>query len=582
MESIHSSSKPKSKVTFPSSPSPQPDLSDEQLLLLASQMGNDDRGSKTGGISTSEHTNTSVSAAFSTQVPANIFTTPHRSKLNSAYSQSKTYRLFIAPEDLNELNRYYFKRIGDSANFCTNKDCRTNHNGDKWLVAPGDVFIWSNSKSAFIEPSVSSVFWEDNFKNQWSQDSATLSEWVHSFGLVRSKLESGDNEQIDNQAIKVENDIMVGALNFKSTRKRKALQKPDPNPIAYNIGVDLDDYEMKSLSIDTMTTCLVNMDQGLQKVIADLHLLHSQTWKQEAENRMAFIQGEEKFKFVEANIGLKPTTTNPELDAPTLWSSIGLLGPKLSNFSHNIDSHISKRAKRESEKALASPVETIMNKIKIQRHTIIALTSGLQRLEGQLYELRNAATPHISNQSRIDLNSSRFQRIEEEIVNLEKASEKESVRFGKLGLKSYAEAAIWMDLNCHKDSDFSGFGYFSDVHVVLEIINIEMGNSVATNPNIDSIKDRADLIKLKLKNEWERYTITSFDRTIPKLFLSNAKFQIVKDSASYFDTVSTWEQWKSTEMGFRTRIIRALTNHKRTMEDYLQWPINLCWLVFLG
>ena len=192
-------------------------------------------------------------------------------------------------------------------------------------------------------------------------------------------------------------------------------------------------------------------------------------------------------------------------------------------------------------------------------------------MEGELYALRNSATPHISNYSRTDAASStRLERIEDDIENLKKASEKESVRFAKLGLKSYAEAVIWMDLNCHKNSDYSGFGYFSDVHVIMEIINIEMGNSVATNPNIDSIKDRADLIKLNLKNEWERYTITSFDRTIPRLFLGNAKFQIVKDTASYFDTVPTWDQWKSTEMGFRARIITALTNHKRTMEDYLR------------
>lgn len=365
--SATSNARPRNQVTFPTTPLAQDDLSDEQLLLLASKMGNNDCGSKTGGMSKSEHTNTSLPAVLSTQVPSNIFTTPHRSKLNSAYNHSKSCRLFIAPEDPNELNRYCFKGIGDSANFCINQDCRINHNGDKWLVAPGDVFIRSNSKSAFIEPSVSSVFLEDNFKSQWSQDSATLSEWVHRFRLVKSKLESGDNIQIDNQAIKVENDIVVGALSFKSTRKRKALSKPDPNPINYDIGIDLKDYEMKSPSIDTVTTCLVNMDEGLKKVIADLHLLHNQTWTQEAENRMSFIQGEEKFKFVEANIGLKPSTVSPELDAPTLWSSIGLLGSRLSNFSYNIDSHISKRVKRESEKALANSVEIIMNKIKIQR-----------------------------------------------------------------------------------------------------------------------------------------------------------------------------------------------------------------------
>ena len=228
-------------------------------------------------------------------------------------------------------------------------------------------------------------------------------------------------------------------------------------------------------------------------------------------------------------------------------------------------------AKRETENVLASPIEAILNRIKIRRQTIIALATGLQRLEGKLSALRNSATPRISNQSRTDhASSSRLHRIEEDIINLKKASDKESVKFAKLGLKSYAESVTWTDLNYHKESVYSGFGYFSDVHVIMAIISIEMGSSVATNPNVDYIKDRADFVKLKLKNKWERYMTTSFDRTIPKLLLSNTKFQIVKDIASYFDTVPLWEQWESTEMGFRTRIIKALANHKRTMEDYLR------------
>ena len=184
--------------------------------------------------------------------------------MNSAYNQSKSYRLFIAPVEPSELERYCFQGIGDSANFCINKDCRTNHNGEKWLVVPGDVFIKSNSKSVFIEPSVSSVFWEDKFKSRWSQDSATLSEWVRRFGSVRSKLESGENIQIDNQVTKTENDIVAGTLKFKSARKQKALSKPNPNPIDYSVGVDLKDYEIKNPSIDTVISCLVNMDQGPQ------------------------------------------------------------------------------------------------------------------------------------------------------------------------------------------------------------------------------------------------------------------------------------------------------------------------------
>lgn len=145
-------------------------------------------------------------------------------------------------------------------------------------------------------------------------------------------------------------------------------------------------------------------------------------------------------------------------------------------------------------------------------------------------------------------------------------TDNETIRFGSLGFKSYLDFCSWLLKNCPHDI----FGFMSDVHVVLEILNIEMGCSVSTNPNVDSIKHGADLVKLKLSTDWERYTVTSFDRSVPRLFLSNAKFAIVKNDASYFDTVTFWNDWKDSEMCFRLRITSALKIHKETMEDYLR------------
>ena len=510
----------------------------------------------------------------STQIPPSIFTTPHRSKLNAAYNQSKNYKLFIAPESPSELGEFCFKGIGDSASFCINKDCKINHNGERWLVAPGDAFIKSTNKAAFIEPSVSSVFWEEDLKSAWLQDSTTLSEWVHRFGLVKSKLESNNHEQISGAAIKVENDIVSGALSFQSTRKRKVMTKKNPITLSYDLGENISDLETKPLSMENVGSCFVNIDKGMHSVVQNLNALYNQAWSQEAENRMAFIQGEERMKLIESSVGMKPEVFLPGLEAPTVWGSLGLLGSKLVTLGGNVENHINKRTKRETEKwvgSLRTEMSDLNQKLNLQRETIIALGNGLQIIQQEINNIRSLPTPATSNQSRFDHHTStRLQQIEDDILELKKANEKDSVKFANLGLKTYTEAVNWISLNCGENSPYSGFGFFSDVHVVMEIINIEMGNSVATNPNIDSIKNRADLIKLNLKNEWERYTITSFDRTIPKLLLSNAKFQIVRDTCSYFDMVPSWEHWKATEMGFRTRIVAALKNHKRTMEEYLR------------
>ena len=561
-------------------------MNDEDLLQFANNLGfSASRNESTSGIDKGSgtfnyiqppnHYQSSITSPF--QIPKDVFTTPHRSKLNAAYNLSKNYRLFIAPDDSQELDTYCFYGIGDSANFCINRNYKIKHNGEKFLVAPGEAFIRNSTKIAFMEPAVNSNFWDEDLKNQWMQDSCTFNEWVDRFGLIRKRVNNDLSKPITSSMIEEEFQVKKTALALQSTRKRKILPKSEPQPVSYSLGIYLSDPGVKSPSIDTLTTCIIEIDAALRNVIGHLNLVQKEIISHEIQNRMALLQGEEKIDQVENILGVKPQTIPRDFDAPSIWATLGILSSRTNHLLENLDQHVKKRAKKVAIEEISTVHQDISNlntRQDLNKRTLVAISNAIQNLNKHVAEIQNPPTPAKSNVPTLvptingnnSLPITRIEKIEEEIRAMKLLTDNDTIRFGALGFKSYSDACSLLLKKCPHDI----FGFMSDVHVILEILNVEMGCSVSTNPNVDSIKHRADLVKLKLSTDWERYTVTSFDRSIPRRFLSNAKFAIVKSDSSYFDTVTFWYDWKGSEMGFRIRITSALKIHKETMEDYLR------------
>lgn len=359
-------------------------INDEDLLKLANNLGfstsrNDtsstDKGSGTFLLNQPPNPDqNSYTSPF--QIPKDVFTTPHRSKLNSAYNLSKSYHLFIAPEDPLDLERYCFNGIGDSANFCINRDCKTKHNGEKFLVAPGEAFIRSNSRIAFMEPAVNSNFWDDDLKEQWTQDSCTLGEWVDRFGLIRTNMDSDLSKPITSSMIQEEFEVKKSALALQSTRKRKILSKTEPEPVSYSLGIDLSDPNMKNPSIDTLTTCIIEMDSALQTLIGQLNQVQKESISQEVQNRMAFLQGEEKIKHVESSLGLKPQTIPRDFDAPSIWATLGILSSRMNHLLSNFDQHVKKRSRQifsDSIKLVHQDISDLNSRQDLNKQTLVAI-----------------------------------------------------------------------------------------------------------------------------------------------------------------------------------------------------------------
>lgn len=103
---------------------------------------------------------------------------------------------------------------------------------------------------------------------------------------------------------------------------------------------------MKNPSIDTMTTCIIEMDSALQTLIGQLNQVQKESISQEVQNRMAFLQGEEKIKHVESSLGLKPQTIPRDFDAPSIWATLGILSSRMNHLLSNFDQHVKKRSRQ--------------------------------------------------------------------------------------------------------------------------------------------------------------------------------------------------------------------------------------------
>lgn len=132
------------------------------------------------------------------QVPASIFTTAHKEKLEKAYDPNKKYKLFIASNEANVLDRYCFCSIKGGFAFCINCDCSLSHAGNKLSVTPAQAFIKRSQKQAFIEPSVNTVRFDFHLLDSWMNMTCTLGEWAEWFQLAEStmsRIEKKGNHQ---------------------------------------------------------------------------------------------------------------------------------------------------------------------------------------------------------------------------------------------------------------------------------------------------------------------------------------------------------------------------------------------------
>lgn len=135
----------------------------------------------------------------------------------------KRYQIFIAPSSPTELETLCFKPLTDGSTFCIDKNCIVNQRGDeeRFLVAPGEVFIKFSKTIAYKDPSVNSLLWSDEVLDSWKDDSETMEVWMQSFRLVKGNLNQNPGLEINSVSIKQEQLLTEKGQTFWKCQEEK-------------------------------------------------------------------------------------------------------------------------------------------------------------------------------------------------------------------------------------------------------------------------------------------------------------------------------------------------------------------------
>ena len=162
-----------------------------------------------------------------------------------------------------------------------------------------------------------------------------------------------------------------------------------------------------------------------------------------------------------------------------------------------------------------------------------------------------------------------FREVFERITNLDKAMKEAKsenspgvVKFGSLGISSLKEADAWVDANI----DSASVGLIIDPHTLMENLNASISGG-------DFLKKFETIYKLQIETLSQGYAMSSFERAVPKI-LCTGQAKVIKSPASFFDKVTTWEDWCYPDTGHLATIREHMSNfvssHRAAIDSNLE------------
>jgi hypothetical protein len=146
---------------------------------------------------------------------------------------------------------------------------------------------------------------------------------------------------------------------------------------------------------------------------------------------------------------------------------------------------------------------------------------------------------------RLEGNSTRIARLTAD-------TDEQAIRFSGLGFQANA----WLVINMPSHQ----CGMIVDVHMVMEHIQ-------ATISGKDSLGQLEKLYKLKIGTLADGLAMTSFEAKVPRYFLLLSVHKVVKQDASYFETIGTYDEWDAPIAGFRARLKEELATFRAAHQD---------------
>ena len=132
------------------------------------------------------------------------------------------------------------------------------------------------------------------------------------------------------------------------------------------------------------------MDVTIHALIENVSLLSKCQDDFEAYVNPSLTQGEEATQMIEDILGEKPRYLQEKFNAPSLWSSIGLLSSEIHNVSNLVNFELAKELKRTHDSAVTGACT-------IQEKSVVQMNSRMDKISKSLLNLTQSVQEHLDS-----------------------------------------------------------------------------------------------------------------------------------------------------------------------------------------
>jgi hypothetical protein len=160
----------------------------------------------------------------------------------------------------------------------------------------------------------------------------------------------------------------------------------------------------------------------------------------------------------------------------------------------------------------------------------------------------------------IDGFEARVGRLENKVQKITAETNKAAIKFAGLGFRSSKErAGGWLEA----EIPHHNCGLIMDAHVALEYVNtvIEGHKTITCLEKLSR--------QLKTKTIADGLAMTSFESKVPMYLSAPRGHKIIKSEASYFNTLTNYEDWDVSSTGFWDQLKEELIEFKAAHAEHI-------------
>ena len=511
------------------------------------------------------------------------------SGVEDSVNVSKKYRVFLMPDNSEEVSNLCGFSIGGGSRVCVKHDCSVNHRGKEMTkLVTGAFYVLKSNGEIFAEPSVPSTMLTTEVYADWIKAQKSLDEWTQNFKSASTSYAS-EAVPVTKAELLTKQAFFDMAQVFRTPGKKKTVVEEEMDLPSSQLS--LSPYERKVTTLESFSIGIPEVMKNLYEVVYYLderaanssEVLGSHLSRQSefVENSWKSLKtSESRIDFLVSSLGSKPIEFTQDHDTPTIWGSLSSVTEAVVKLAavesiskEEVKSWILRsrhEARSEAEVLVEMEGKGLQLKLDgVKKFAVAASRSLQENMVASFAKVYSAISDKpfspsgdqsTASETRMQVMMDRMLELEAKVLKMSAATNAEAIKFAGLGFTTSSEAAAWLEI--HASSDY---GFLVDFHTVMEHVSFNVSTS-------DTLATMTKLQKLKVSSMSEGVVITSFERVTPKYFSKSNDHVPSKNTESCFDAIPSWEGW-SKQQGFKDRLSAELQTfkiaHAQTIDNAL-------------